>query len=126
MVKLAEDSLRRLKTDRIDLYQLHSYRDLSPLDEVIDATKRLVDSGKVRYVGCGHASDEELRQLISLYRPGHFVSCQVECNVLQPQGLRHRASFFDENHLALLPFRVLGGGVLTGKYVHRGMQVFAN
>lgn len=113
----AENSLRRLKTDYIDLYQLHSYRDLSPIDEVAEAMERLVASGEVRYFGCGHASNEELRHLLGLCSPRILASCQAECNVLQPQGLRARASLFEEYHLTLLPCIALGAGVLSGKYL---------
>ena len=62
----AEASLRRLQTDRIDLFQVHHWDDQVPLDETLTALDTLVTQGKVRYVGCSNYSADQLRQA---YRP---------------------------------------------------------
>jgi aryl-alcohol dehydrogenase-like predicted oxidoreductase len=114
-----EGSLRRLRTDWIDLYQHHHPDPSVPLEEVLEALDRLVRAGKVREVGCCNYSGAmiDAARTISLEtgRPA-FVSAQNGYNVLDPTP---EAGVLDAcaNHgMFLLPHSPLASGVLTGKY----------
>ena len=113
-----EDSLRRLGTDYIDLYQLHKPDPETPIQETLGALSELLKAGKVREIGCSNFSLEQLREAASAVKSGaaHFVSVQNQYSILhrepEPQVLPEcaRAS------LAFLPFFPLANGLLTGKY----------
>lgn len=115
----AEDSLRRLRTDRIDLYYSHEDDRDTPLEESLGAFDSLVRDGKVRYVGASNYSAERLREALavsdreSLVR---YVALQPEYSLVE-RGYEHglRDLCRDEG-LACVPYSALGGGFLTGKY----------
>ncbi len=116
--RAVEDSLRRLNTDRIDLYQLHVPDAETPIEETLAALDDLVRAGKVREIGCSNFSVEQLRAADAGVRPGRarFRSVQNEYSLL------HRAP--EEGVLAecerlgqgFLPYFPLASGLLTGKY----------
>jgi len=115
----AEDSLRRLKTDRIDLYQLHRPDEETPIEETLGALNELVRAGKVLEIGCSNFSVEQLRAAEAAVPAGgaRFASVQNEYSLLhrQPEqdgvlGECERAG------LGFLPYFPLAGGMLTGKY----------
>src|SRR5579862_2715432 len=83
--KAVEDSLRRLQTDRIDLYQLHRPDADTPLAETLGALDDLVKAGKVREIGCSNFSVEQLQEAEKMARPGgaKFVSVQNEYSVFK-------------------------------------------
>ncbi len=122
IVRACEDSLRRLGTDHIDLYQGHFIDSLVPIEETLSTFTDLVRQGKVRYLGCSNFSAWRLMQALwSADRNGFesFVSIQPEYNLLAPT----RGDFETElaqvcQHygVGVLPYSPLGGGMLTGKY----------
>jgi aryl-alcohol dehydrogenase-like predicted oxidoreductase len=114
-----EDSLRRLKTDWIDLYQMHRVDPLTPVDESLRALDDLVRQGKVRYIGCSNFPAWQMTEAAWTARTlglNGFVSCQDEYSLV------HRAPEADLLPAArnlgfgLLPYFPLASGLLTGKY----------
>ena len=120
IVRACEDSLRRLGTDYIDLYQAHWPDADTPIEETLRALDDLVRAGKVRYLGCSNYAGWELVEAILLARQAglaEFVSVQPHWSLV------HRAEFErDAYHvvkkygLGVIPYSPLGGGFLTGKY----------
>jgi aryl-alcohol dehydrogenase-like predicted oxidoreductase len=118
-----EASLRRLKTDWIDLYQQHQPDPLTPIEETLRALDDLVRQGKVRYIGCSTLPAWQVVEAqwtskhLGLH---HFISCQEEYSLLA-RGLDGEMMPVLESYgLGLIPFRPLADGLLTGKY-ERGM-----
>jgi aryl-alcohol dehydrogenase-like predicted oxidoreductase len=114
----AEDSLRRLGTDRIDLYQLHQPDSSVPIQDTLGALNDLVRAGKVREIGCSNFSVEQLREAEAAVRPGaaRFVSVQNEYNLLHRDPERDVIPECRHLGMAFLPFFPLASGLLTGKY----------
>src|SRR5215210_8080880 len=112
----AEDSLRRLGTDRIDLYQLHWPDPQVPIEDTLGALDELVQAGKVREIGCSNFSVEQLREAEASVLPGgaRFVSVQNEYSLLQrapeQDGVLAECERAD---LAFLPYFPLASGLLT-------------
>lgn len=114
-----EDSLRRLKTDRIDLYQLHTPDPETPIEETLRALDDLVMQGKVRYIGCSNLPAWQVVDSlwISLInRIGAFVSCQDEFSLLKRDVETELIPMMQAKGLGLLPYFPLASGFLTGKY----------
>jgi aryl-alcohol dehydrogenase-like predicted oxidoreductase len=113
-----EDSLRRLGTDHIDLYQLHTPDAATPIEDTLAALDGLVRAGKVREIGCSNFSAEQLREAEAGAGPGaaRFVSVQNHYSLIHrdPEGgvLQECARM----GLAFIPYFPLGSGLLTGKY----------
>ncbi|HEX4962773.1 MAG TPA: aldo/keto reductase [Thermoanaerobaculia bacterium] len=121
-----EDSLRRLRTDCIDLYQLHQPDPETPIADTLAALDALVKSGKVREIGCSNFSVEQLREAESAAGQGaKFVSVQNEFSLLHRDPEKGVLAECERQGLAFLPFFPLAGGMLTGKY-HRGEPAPAN
>jgi aryl-alcohol dehydrogenase-like predicted oxidoreductase len=115
----AEASLRRLDTDRIDLFQLHFPDDDTPIEETLQALTDLVNEGKVREIGCCNLSAEQLREADAAaagagLRP--FVSLQSELNLFRRSALDGVLPACDELGLSFIPYYPLASGMLTGKY----------
>jgi aryl-alcohol dehydrogenase-like predicted oxidoreductase len=113
-----DDSLRRLGTDYVDLYQLHRPDDTVPIADTLGALDEAVKAGKVREIGCSNFSVDELREAEAAVRPGgaRFVSVQNEYNLFfrEPeQGVLAECERLD---IAFIPFFPLASGLLTGKY----------
>jgi aryl-alcohol dehydrogenase-like predicted oxidoreductase len=113
-----EDSLRRLATDRIDLYQLHKPDPLTPIGETLAVLDELVRAGKVREIGCSNFSLEQLREARAAVREGAagFVSVQNEYSLLHRDPEREVLPECEREGLAFLPFFPLASGLLSGKY----------
>ena len=119
IMSAVEDSLRRLKTDWIDLYQLHQPDPLTPLDETMQALDDLVTQGKIRYIGCSNlpswqvVESQWLSKSMGLNR---FVSCQDEYNILNRDVEAELIPAMRKYGCGLLPYFPLASGLLTGKY----------
>jgi aryl-alcohol dehydrogenase-like predicted oxidoreductase len=113
-----EDSLRRLGTDRIDLYQQHTPDKKTPIAETVGALAELVAEGKVREFGCSNFDGtmlEEAQSAVADGAPG-FVSVQNHYNVLYRESEDEVLPFCDRTGTAFLPFFPLASGLLSGKY----------
>lgn len=114
-----EASLRRLKTDWIDLYQMHYFDPLTPLEETLRALDDLVHLGKVRYIGCSNFATWQIveAQWTSRHYNLHsFVTCQDEYSLLVRQIEQEKLPVMQAYGLGLLPYFPLASGMLTGKY----------
>jgi aryl-alcohol dehydrogenase-like predicted oxidoreductase len=119
IVRAAEDSLRRLRTDWIDLYQLHALHPDSALDEVLRAMDDLVRAGKVRHIGCSNLPAWQLVDADWISETGglaRFVSTQSEYSLLVREPEKELIPALRARGMSLLPFYPLAAGVLTGKY----------
>lgn len=116
-----EDSLRRLKTDWIDLYQLHQVDARTPIEETLRALDDLVRQGKVRYIGCSNLPAWQVVESIWTSRKlvlNSFISCQDEYSLLVRGPERELIPAIKKYGLGLLPYFPLASGLLTGKYRH--------
>jgi aryl-alcohol dehydrogenase-like predicted oxidoreductase len=113
-----EDSLRRLNTDRIELYQLHQPDPTTPIADTVGALGELVKAGKVREIGCSNFSVEQLHEAEAAVGPGapRFVSVQNEYSLLHREPERGVLAACERQGLAFLPYFPLASGLLTGKY----------
>jgi aryl-alcohol dehydrogenase-like predicted oxidoreductase len=114
-----EASLKRLRTDWIDLYQLHRPDDRTPIEETLRALDELVRHGKVRYIGCSNLSVEQViaaRDTASRLGLAAFVSCQDEYSLLERDIERELIPTAKAIGLGILPYFPLASGLLTGKY----------
>ncbi len=118
-----EASLRRLGTDRIDLYQLHEPRPETPIAETLGVLDELVREGNVREVGCSNFSAAQLREADEAVAGGaRFVCVQNELNLLDRDDLGDGLAEAERLDMAYLPYYPLASGLLTGKY-RRGEAV---
>jgi aryl-alcohol dehydrogenase-like predicted oxidoreductase len=119
IVSAAEASLKRLKTDYIDLYQQHDYDPVTPLEETLRALDDLIRQGKVRYIGNSNfpawrvAEAEFTARAMNVNR---FISCQDEYSLLMRDIEKDLLLAAEEYKLGLLPYFPLASGLLTGKY----------
>jgi aryl-alcohol dehydrogenase-like predicted oxidoreductase len=119
IMSAVEASLKRLKTDYIDLYQQHDYDSLTPIDETLRALDDLIRQGKVRYVGNSNfpawriAEAEHVARAMNVSR---FVSCQDEYSLVVRDIEKDLLPCAQQYNLGLLPFFPLASGLLTGKY----------
>jgi aryl-alcohol dehydrogenase-like predicted oxidoreductase len=118
--RAVEDSLRRLGTDWIDLYQLHRPDPSVPIGETLGALNELVREGKVREIGCSNFSVDQLREAARERRSdaARFVTVQNEYSVLHREPEEGVLAECVTQGLALLPYFPLASGLLSGKYVH--------
>jgi len=119
VIKACEDSLRRLQTDHIDLYQLHRPDLVVPQDETLRAFDDLVRSGKVRYIGCStHPAWMVMEALATSESMGlaRYISEQPPYNMLDRRIENELVPLAQKYGLALLPWSPLAGGILAGKY----------
>ncbi|AIE84089.1 aldo/keto reductase [Fimbriimonas ginsengisoli] len=113
----AEDSLRRLQTDHIDLYQLHTPDPTVPIADTLGALDELVQAGKVREIGCSNFSVAQLREAEAAAGSGaRFVSVQNEYSLFRRDPEEGVLAECERQGLAFLPFFPLASGLLTGKY----------
>lgn len=120
ILKAAEDSLRRLQTDRIDLYFTHWDNENTPVEETLEAYEQLLKQGKIRYIGASNLSPARVRESLKAAEENSLPKYQV----LQPEyNLLEREKFekdylpiAQEFDLAVTPYFSLASGFLTGKY----------
>lgn len=113
-----EDSLRRLGTDRVDLYQLHAPDPDTPIADTLATLDEQVRAGKVREIGCSNFSAEQLRQAARAVAEGaaRFVSVQNEYSILHRSPEEDVLDLCAAQGLAFVPYYPLARGLLTGKY----------
>src|SRR5688572_1903350 len=119
LIRACEASLRRLGTDYIDLYQLHGFDALTPLEETLQALDDLVRSGKVRYIGCSNYSAWHLMKALCISeREGleRFVSQQVYYSLVARELEYELVPLALDQGIGSLIWSPLSGGFLTGKY----------
>jgi aryl-alcohol dehydrogenase-like predicted oxidoreductase len=119
IVRACEDSLRRLQTDYIDLYQAHQWDPATPIEETLLAFDSLVRAGKVRYVGVSNFTGWQLERTVQLAR--HMgvaapVSLQPQYNMLAREIEWELVPVCLEHRLSIIPWGPLGQGWLSGKY----------
>ncbi|HSK82269.1 MAG TPA: aldo/keto reductase [Rubrobacter sp.] len=114
-----EDSLRRLGTDYIDLYQVHCWDSATPLKETLSALTDLVRSGKVRYIGVSNFTGWQLVKSLCLSEANgleRFVCLQPQYSLVERNIEREILPICLEEGLGVIPWSPLGGGFLSGKY----------
>lgn len=119
LLRACEDSLRRLQTDYIDLYQIHRPDPATPVEETLGALSDLVRQGKVRYIGCStHPAWRVMEALAVSERRGleRYVSEQPPYNLLDRRIENELVPLCQAHGLALLPWSPLAQGVLAGRY----------
>jgi 1-deoxyxylulose-5-phosphate synthase len=115
--KQIDDSLRRLRTDYVDLYQCHRYDPLTPLEETMDALTEIVRQGKVRYLGFSEWAPAQIRAALDLSPPDEkFVSSQPQYSILWRVPEAEVIPLCAENGISQIVWSPLAQGVLTGKY----------
>jgi aryl-alcohol dehydrogenase-like predicted oxidoreductase len=119
LLKACDDSLKRLNTDYIDLYQIHSYDAVTPLEETMEALDTLVRQGKVRYVGCSNFTGWQLMKAMAISRENGFhtfVALQPLYSLVSRDIELELVPVCLDQGLGILPWGPLAGGFLTGKY----------
>ncbi|HEX3801494.1 MAG TPA: aldo/keto reductase [Solirubrobacteraceae bacterium] len=119
IIEGCEASLRRLRTDHIDLYQVHEWDGLTPLEETLAALGHLVDSGKVRYVGVSNYCGWQLMKTLGISERDHlprFVSQQIYYSLQERSAEYELLPLAVDQGLGTLVWSPLAGGLLSGKY----------
>lgn len=119
IIKCCEDSLRRLRTDRIDLYQIHMQDITTPEEETLRALDDLVRAGKILYAGCSNYAAYRLVDSLWKARTAHgvgFVTLQAQYSLVVRELEREHVPLCREHGLGILPWSPLAGGFLSGKY----------
>jgi aryl-alcohol dehydrogenase-like predicted oxidoreductase len=119
MVQSLEASLRRLGTDYIDLYWVHAWDPLTPLEELMRALDDMVRAGKVLYVGISDTPAwvvAKANTMAELRGWSRFVALQIQYSLIERTPERDLLPMAQAEDLAVTPWAVLGGGMLTGKY----------
>jgi aryl-alcohol dehydrogenase-like predicted oxidoreductase len=119
IIKCCDESLRRLKTDRIDLYQIHMQDITVPEEETLRALDDLVRAGKIHYIGASNYAAYRMMDSLWLAKSGHmsrYVTLQAQYSLLVRDIEREHIPLCRENGLGVLPWSPLAGGFLTGKF----------
>ncbi len=114
-----DDSLRRLGTDYVDLYQVHHFDANTPVDETVEAFDAVVKAGKARYVGVSNYHAYRVARALGraeALKLTRLVSVQPRYNLLFRQIERELLPLCEEEGLAVIPYNPLAGGLLTGKH----------
>jgi len=124
IIRGAEASLRRLRTDHIDLYQVHEWDGHTPLEETLSALDSLVQSGKVRYVGASNYAGWQLMKAICVGErlgTSRLVSQQIYYSLQAREAENELVPLTIDQGLGILVWSPLAGGLLSGKY-RRGVE----
>ncbi|MDB5691632.1 MAG: aldo/keto reductase [Alphaproteobacteria bacterium] len=114
--KQLDASLRRLRTDHVDLYQCHRYDDETPLEETMEALTRAVRSGKARAIGFSEWPADRIKAALDMAGVEKFVSSQPQYSLLWRQPEKEVIPLCAANGISQIVWSPLGQGVLTGKY----------
>jgi aryl-alcohol dehydrogenase-like predicted oxidoreductase len=119
LIEACEASLRRLRTDVIDLYQVHAWDGLTPLEETLEALDRLVQQGKVRYIGCSNFSGWHIMKAMGVmarHDRQPFVSQQIHYSLESRDARNELIPVSLDQGLGVLVWSPLAGGLLSGKH----------
>jgi aryl-alcohol dehydrogenase-like predicted oxidoreductase len=119
LVRACEASLKRLNTDVIDLYQVHEWDGITPLEETLEALDLLVRQGKIRYVGCSNYSGWHLMKALHISerdRLPRFISQQIHYTLEAREAEYELAPIAQDQGLGILVWSPLAGGLLSGKH----------
>jgi aryl-alcohol dehydrogenase-like predicted oxidoreductase len=119
ILNAVEASLRRLGTDRIDLYQIHDWDGTVPIEEMLHALDDLVRAGKVRYIGASNFSAWQLcrsNDIAEMMGWEQFVTIQPHYHMLERSIEHELLPYCEYSNIGILPYFPLAGGFLTGKY----------
>lgn len=114
--KQLDASLKRLRTDYVDLYQCHRYDEETPLEETMEALTRAVESGKVRWLGFSEWPADRIRAALDLPGVAKFVSSQPQYSLVWRQPEEEVIPLCAANGISQIVWSPLAQGVLTGKY----------
>ncbi len=123
IMQSVEDSLTRLGTDFIDLYQIHGFDPLTPLEETLRALDDLVHSGKVRYIGCSNLAAWQLMKAVGISEKNNlhrFESLQAYYTIAGRDLEREMIPLLEDQKLGLMVWSPLAGGLLSGKFYREG------
>jgi aryl-alcohol dehydrogenase-like predicted oxidoreductase len=119
ILQQADESLKRLNVNYIDLYQIHGFDPITPFDETLSALDYLVSSGKVRYIGCSNLAAWHIMKAISISERGHFakfISLQAYYTIAGRDLEREIIPLLLDQKLGLMVWSPLAGGLLSGKF----------
>ncbi|MCA1295285.1 aldo/keto reductase [Paenibacillus sp. alder61] len=114
-----EGSLRRLGTDYVDLYQIHTFDPFTPLEETLRALDDMITSGKVRYIGASNYAAWELMKALSVseqLRLSKYISLQCSYSLADRTPEKEWVPLCLDQGIGIIPYFPLAGGILTGKY----------
>ncbi|XP_063430130.1 1-deoxyxylulose-5-phosphate synthase YajO-like [Mytilus trossulus] len=119
IVQSCQESLRRLQTDYIDLYQMHAWDDSVPLEETLRTFDDLIRGGKVRYIGASNLKGWQLQKMMDMSKymglPS-VITLQQQYNLLRRESENDEFEVCSNEGVGVLPFGALKGGLLSGKY----------
>lgn len=119
IVEACNASLKRLRTDHIDLYQVHQWDGMTPLEETLEALNTLISHGKVRYIGCSNYSAWHIMKALALSDAAHrqrFVSQQIHYTLEAREAENELLPLAHDQGLGVLVWSPLAGGLLSGKH----------
>jgi aryl-alcohol dehydrogenase (NADP+) len=119
IVRALDASLRRLRTDYVDLFQVHGWDSSVTIDETVEALDDVVRSGKVRYVGCSNYLAYQLARTLGraeVLGRTRFASVQPRYNLLYREHERELFPLCSDERIAVIPYNPLAGGFLSGKH----------
>ncbi|MDO9417502.1 aldo/keto reductase [Pararhizobium sp.] len=119
LIRECEASLKRLKTDVIDLYKIHEWDGLTPLEETLEALDTMVKQGKVRYIGCSNFSGWHIMKALGISAAEHrqrFISQQIHYTLEAREAEYELVPISIDQGLGILVWSPLAGGLLSGKH----------
>lgn len=119
LMRQLDESLKRLKTDYVDLYQIHTFDPDTPLEETLRTLDDMIRSGKVRYIGASNYAAWELMKAIGISERlglNRFVSVQTSYSLADRTPERELVPLSLDQGIGIIPYFPLAGGILTGKY----------
>jgi len=122
LVSELEKSLKRLQTDYIDLFQIHTFDPYTPLEETLRTLDTMVESGKVRYIGCSNYYAWEMMKSLAISEKLNltsYISHQVSYSLLDRTPERELIPFAVDQGIGIITYFPLAGGILTGKYTSK-------
>lgn len=120
LMQQLEGSLKRLQTDYVDLYQIHTFDPVTPLEETLRCLEDMISSGKVRYIGCSNYYAWELMKALGVSeRLGitKYISHQTSYSLADRTPERELIPLCLDQGIGIIPYFPLAGGILTGKYL---------